>query len=257
MTTSSRQDAPTQSPIAISEGGTGADNESDARDNLGLGTLATQNGTFSGSSSGTNTGDQTITLTGDVTGSGTGSFAATIPANTITEAKQILADNTTGDASTTKHGYCPKIPNDGTKSLSGKTGTWIAKATYQGTQSNPTGTNNATGLMMGLAGAITPTVSGTVVIHIVGDVSAANAAGTMQIYYGTGTAPANGVAITGTPAGSLLTQNLPTSRRIPFSLVAVVTGLTVGTTYWIDMMLGGDGSITQTPRNVSISSYEL
>lgn len=50
----------------------------------GLGTLATQSGTFSGthsgSSSGTNTGDQTITLTGDVTGSGTGSFAATLAA---------------------------------------------------------------------------------------------------------------------------------------------------------------------------------
>lgn len=43
-----------------------------------LGTLATQDGTFSGTSSGTNTGDQTITLTGDVTGSGTGSFAATL-----------------------------------------------------------------------------------------------------------------------------------------------------------------------------------
>src|SRR5574340_255371 len=35
-----------------------------SRTNLGLGTLATQSGTFSGTSSGTNTGDQTITLTG-------------------------------------------------------------------------------------------------------------------------------------------------------------------------------------------------
>jgi hypothetical protein len=51
---------------------------STARTNLGLGTLATQSGTFSGTSSGTNTGDQTITLTGDVTGSGTGSFATTL-----------------------------------------------------------------------------------------------------------------------------------------------------------------------------------
>jgi hypothetical protein len=42
------------------------------RTTLGLGTLATQSGTFSGTSSGTNTGDQTISLTGDVTGSGTG-----------------------------------------------------------------------------------------------------------------------------------------------------------------------------------------
>jgi phage-related tail fiber protein len=44
----------------------------------GLGSLATQSGTFTGTSSGTNTGDQTITLTGDVTGSGSGSFAATL-----------------------------------------------------------------------------------------------------------------------------------------------------------------------------------
>jgi len=58
----------------------------------GLGTLATQNGTFSGThsgaSSGTNTGDQTITLTGDVTGSGGGTFAVTISAGAITNAKQ-------------------------------------------------------------------------------------------------------------------------------------------------------------------------
>lgn len=60
------------------------------RTTLGLGTLATQNGTFSGTSSGTNTGDQTITLTGDVTGSGTGSFAATIASNAVTNTK--LAD---------------------------------------------------------------------------------------------------------------------------------------------------------------------
>ena len=62
-------------------------NASDSRTALGLGTLATQSGTFSGTSSGTNTGDQTITLTGDVTGSGTGSFAATIAASAVTYAK--------------------------------------------------------------------------------------------------------------------------------------------------------------------------
>jgi len=55
-----------------------------ARTNLGLGTLATQSGTFSGTSSGTNTGDQTITLTGAITGSGTGSFATSVAAQTGT-----------------------------------------------------------------------------------------------------------------------------------------------------------------------------
>jgi Protein of unknown function (DUF2793) len=60
-------------------------------DVTGLGTLAAQNGTFSGShagvSSGTNTGDQTIALTGDVTGSGTAAFAVSIAANAVTNAK--------------------------------------------------------------------------------------------------------------------------------------------------------------------------
>lgn len=63
----------------------------DQRTTLGLGTLATQNGTFSGThsgtSSGTNTGDQTITLTGDVTGTGTGSFATTIAESAVTTTK--------------------------------------------------------------------------------------------------------------------------------------------------------------------------
>jgi hypothetical protein len=65
-------------------------NDTDAaaqRATLGLGTLATQSGTFSGTSSGANTGDQTITLTSDVTGTGTGSFATTIANNAVTNAK--------------------------------------------------------------------------------------------------------------------------------------------------------------------------
>ena len=70
------------------------------RDTLGLGTLATQSGTFSGTfsgtSSGTNTGDQTITLTGDVTGSGTGSFAATIASEAVSETKLATNAVTTG-----------------------------------------------------------------------------------------------------------------------------------------------------------------
>ncbi|NBQ51768.1 MAG: hypothetical protein EBU35_14250, partial [Marivivens sp.] len=57
------------------------------RTTLGLGTLATQSGTFtgthSGTSSGTNTGDQTIALTGVVTGSGTGSFTTSFGAGVV------------------------------------------------------------------------------------------------------------------------------------------------------------------------------
>jgi hypothetical protein len=66
-------------------------NASDSRTALGLGTLATQSGTFSGTSSGTNTGDQTIALTGDVTGSGTGSFATTLANSGVTAGSYIRA----------------------------------------------------------------------------------------------------------------------------------------------------------------------
>jgi len=70
------------------------------RTTLGLGTLATQSGTFagthSGTSSGTNTGDQTIELTGAVTGTGTGSFATTLSSN-IVQTNNIASDAVTYD----------------------------------------------------------------------------------------------------------------------------------------------------------------
>ncbi len=59
----------------------------DIRATLGLGTLAVQNGSFSGTSTGTNTGDQTITLSGDVTGTGTSGFSVTINNSAVTTAK--------------------------------------------------------------------------------------------------------------------------------------------------------------------------
>ena len=72
------------------------------RATLGLGTIATGNGTwtdggsFSGTSSGTNTGDQTITLTGAVTGTGTGSFATAIATSAVTEGAIAAGAVTTG-----------------------------------------------------------------------------------------------------------------------------------------------------------------
>lgn len=48
---------------------------------------------------------------------------ASVKSASITEAMQVLADNTTQDVSTTKHGYVPKAPNDTTKFLRGD-GDW-------------------------------------------------------------------------------------------------------------------------------------
>jgi hypothetical protein len=49
---------PPNAALPVANGGTGSTTASAARTALGLGTLATQSGTFSGTSSGTNTGDQ-------------------------------------------------------------------------------------------------------------------------------------------------------------------------------------------------------
>ena len=68
---------------------------------------------------------QSLALTGHVTGSGIGSIATTIANGVVTEAMQSLSDNTTGDVSTSRHGYVPKAPNDTTKFLRGD-GTWVA-----------------------------------------------------------------------------------------------------------------------------------
>lgn len=94
----------TGTAVAVANGGTGSTSASAARTALGLGTLATQNGTFSGTSSGTNTGDQTITLTGGVTGSGTGSFAATVITNANLTGVITSVGNATSIASQTGTG---------------------------------------------------------------------------------------------------------------------------------------------------------
>lgn len=93
-----------------------------ARAAIGLGTLATQNGTFSGTSSGTNTGDQTITLTGDVTGSGTGSFAATISANAVTFAKFVAAGSAGFVGATGAGDYSHRTPTQVTAALDAMVG---------------------------------------------------------------------------------------------------------------------------------------
>lgn len=146
--------------------------QSDMRTTLGLGTLATQSGTFSGTSSGTNTGDQTITLTGDVTGSGTGSFAATL-------ASVIVAGGPTGSgtavpvltwdakgrllAVTTAATVGSVTNSDGTTTVSGTaTAPVVSRAAITGDVSVPAASTVATLANTG-PGATGPIGSSTVV----------------------------------------------------------------------------------------------
>ena len=78
-------------------------------------------GALTGNASTATTVTTNANLTGDVTSVGN---ATTIGAGKVTEAMQVLADNTTNDFSTTKHGYVPKGTNVG--SFLKDDGTWAA-----------------------------------------------------------------------------------------------------------------------------------
>lgn len=128
---------------------------------------------------------------------------------------------------------------------------------YQAQPSNPTGTTNTTQVMMGLAGAITPAVTGTIMIMISGDATATSTDGyKYQLRYGTGSAPANGAALTGTAAGSLVTI-ATVANKTPFSTQAIVTGLTPATAYWFDLALAAVTAGTASVLDISLSAFEI
>jgi hypothetical protein len=137
----------------------------------------------------------------------------------------------------------------------------LLKANYQSTPADPAGTTSTAGVMAGLAGSITPGFSGRVLIIISGDIGnpSANAGGNLQIRYGTGGNPANGAALTGTAVGGQISEISNSGvNRMPFSCNAIVSGLTIGTTYWVDIgQANYNSSGTVTITSVSISIMEL
>ncbi len=143
-------------------------------------------------------------------------------------------------------------------------GSWetFSPTVYQTTPSNPTGTTSTTGVMMGLAGAITPVSSGKILVIVSGTGQTSSSSGLdgcrVQIRYGTGVAPANAASITGTASGALQTNN-PNNNGIeqPFSLNGIVTGLSLGTAIWVDVSLAAINSGTSLLKSISISICEL
>ncbi len=111
------------------------------------------------------------------------------------------------------------------------------------TYSNPankTGNATATFKMNGLAATITPVVTGRVIFTITGYVSndTNGDATTIKMAYGTGAAPANAAAATGTviTATQIYTS---TSANVQqgFCLRGIATGLTLNTAVWFDIQI--------------------
>jgi hypothetical protein len=134
-------------------------------------------------------------------------------------------------------------------------------ASLQVTPGNPTLTASFTGVHMGLGSSIafTPIRSGKVMFNISGSIanSVASDGAKVQARFGTGAAPANGAAPTGTASGNqpTLTNNASTAAlKVPFNVCVIISGLTLGTAYWFDLLLtaitGGNASITDLTATI-------
>jgi hypothetical protein len=113
--------------------------------------------------------------------------------------------------------------------------------------------------MLGLAGSITPNAGGNVMVTMYGDVINSGIAGvaTLQIYFGTGAAPANNAAFTGTAAGTVANFVASTAAgKVPFNLTVYLTGLVPGTTYWLDLAATASANTT-TVQHVNIVAIEV
>jgi hypothetical protein len=236
-------------------------------------------------------GNYIIALTSDVTASGPGSATATIANNTVTNAKaaqmatNTIKGNNTGstanaiDLTTTQTtamlnimvgdsgagGTKGLVPAPATGDAAANkylkaSGAWVANAVSTSTPADPTTTTSTVGVMMGLAGSITPTGNGKVLITITGDVdNATNSRGVLiQLRTGTGTAPVNGAALTGTTRGNPVNfaQN-NAAIRAPFTVQSVITGLTLSTAIWIDVSIASVGAGTARIRDITISAIEI
>jgi hypothetical protein len=131
----------------------------------------------------------------------------------------------------------------------------------QSTPANPASTTNLTGVMAGLAGSITPVLTGRIFLSISGSAfnNTNNDGCTITPRYGTGTAPTNGAALAGTVAGN--SNGLNTSNGSndfgAWTAQGLVTGLTLNTAYWLDVgqaiVTGGTCSLL----NITVIAIEL
>jgi hypothetical protein len=129
-----------------------------------------------------------------------------------------------------------------------------------GTAASPTGTTSSSYVMMGLAIYITPTVTGRLKVSLAGFAKNGTAGSGCRfaVRYGTGTAPTNGSASVGSTMGLALDATSDAANSaLPFCADGMMTGLTLGTQYWIDVSLLRLTSGTATLSNLTYTAIEL
>lgn len=172
------------------------------------------------------------------------------------------AGSTTYTLPTTDGTNGQQLSTNGSGTLSWTEPSGAPKNYYQAIVANPGTTNSSTVTMMGLAGSIAMSSSNKFMVVISGDASTSGNSGTanFQIYYGSGSSPSTGDAVSGTPVSSniqLRFAGTGSAQRYPFACNSIVTGLTPGQTYWVDIGTTNSGGNTITAKDISISIIEL
>jgi len=119
------------------------------------------------------------------------------------------------------------------------------------TAHSPAGTTSTVLVMAGYGQTFTPSKTGRVLVILLANVNNNTAGDGVQavLSYGTGAAPAANAALTGTQVGGTAKEtSAAASASNEVALAVVLTGLTVGTTYWLDVaysaVTGGTATIS-------------
>jgi hypothetical protein len=247
---------PIPTPVPPAQGGTGGNNSSATgvgQWNAGAYTpsAALANGVTATTQS---TSDSSTKLATDAY---VNNVLAAPPAIGATTANAVTGSSMT-DTGINGSTQCVQANSSGLFSGAGK-GCDVAGAALGGTSaaspSGPGSTSSYT--MMGLGYTITPVRSGNLFLSICGSwhsgsATAAGDGASIYITYGTGAAPSNGVAVTGTAATGAAQLELGASVTAanyaqPYCVQGVVTGLTVNTAYWFDLAAKAIGATGFSP----------
>lgn len=125
-------------------------------------------------------------------------------------------------------------------------------AVYSAVTAAPTApASTGTYTMVGLAGLITPNLTGRILVSMQGLGGNTNGNGFgAKLSYGTGAAPSAAGALAGTQVGPNFTMTAVTGSLTQwFTIEVPIVGLTIGTTYWLDLaaaqLTGGTATLTQ------------
>ena len=157
------------------------------------------------------------------------------------------------------------LPVDEAGTTKGATGTQIQTALRGNAPqfqqpANPTGRTGAP-VMMGLGGVCVYTPKFTRVgVMFSGTASNATLLDgiTIQGYWGTGTAPVNAAAVTGSTFSAVKTVTSATANaRIGWALQSVIVSLTPSTAYWFDCAVGNVTGGVASIFDVDFSVFEI